>query len=84
MRVTAGLFDAESHQEFSVCVFKSPLFSAPTTAIVFFAVLAKPGVPPVMVLSKMFPELTKREQEELTLEQYNELVNAKAAAVEDR
>ena len=47
-------------------------------------VLAKPGVPPVMVLSKMFPEVTKREQEELTLHQYIQLVDAKAAAVDDR
>ena len=50
----------------------------------FVSVLAKPGVPPVMVLAKMFPELTQKAMETLDLEQYTQLVAGRKAALEER
>ena len=46
--------------------------------------MEKPGVPPVMVLDVMFPELTQKEMETLDVTQFTQLVDGRQAALEER
>ena len=49
-----------------------------------FVVLSRPGVPPVLVLNKMFPDLPRKTAETLSIIEYEELLVASKTALEER
>ena len=50
----------------------------------FLTVLSRPGVPPISVLMKMFPELPQNTAKTLSIIEYDDLLKASQKALEDR